>query len=170
MASRTQTEDGSLLRVPQEVPAAHMTASLRPSGSHAIRSAGWHLELPVAAKAAMKTSRPVDSRGTMGTSLRCPTQWGRIIIANCHGIIHNAACLHSLSPHQSKLSLHWYHADYDPSSMTSTASSSKIGSPMQAPNRAPLPPSLDEAALKLEAGQRNVNPLEEEREEELEDR
>ena len=47
MASSTQTEDGSLLRVPQEVPAAHMTASLRPSGSHAIRSAGWHLELPV---------------------------------------------------------------------------------------------------------------------------
>ena len=46
-ASYTQTEDGSLLRVPQEVPAAHMTASLRPSGSHAIRSAGWHLELPV---------------------------------------------------------------------------------------------------------------------------
>ena len=34
--SRTRTEDGSLLRVPQEVPAAHMTASLRPSGSHAI--------------------------------------------------------------------------------------------------------------------------------------
>eukprot|EP00964_Phaeocystis_antarctica_P081379 scaffold50915_cov66-Phaeocystis_antarctica.AAC.9 len=27
-ASRTQTEDGSLLRVPQEVLAAHMTASL----------------------------------------------------------------------------------------------------------------------------------------------
>ena len=47
MASSTQTEDGSLLRVPQEVPAAHMTASLRPSCSHAIRSAGWHLELPV---------------------------------------------------------------------------------------------------------------------------
>eukprot|EP00964_Phaeocystis_antarctica_P054436 scaffold31988_cov67-Phaeocystis_antarctica.AAC.5 len=46
-ASYTQTEDGSLLRVPQEVPAAHMTASLRPSGSHATRSAGWHLELPV---------------------------------------------------------------------------------------------------------------------------
>eukprot|EP00964_Phaeocystis_antarctica_P146299 scaffold112535_cov72-Phaeocystis_antarctica.AAC.1 len=27
-ASYTQTEDGSLLRVPQEMPAAHMTASL----------------------------------------------------------------------------------------------------------------------------------------------
>ena len=36
--SRTRTEDGSLLRVPQEVPAAHMTASFRPSGSHAIRT------------------------------------------------------------------------------------------------------------------------------------
>ena len=35
---RTQTEDGSLLRVSQEVPAAHMTASFRPSGSHAIRT------------------------------------------------------------------------------------------------------------------------------------
>eukprot|EP00964_Phaeocystis_antarctica_P039521 scaffold22614_cov33-Phaeocystis_antarctica.AAC.1 len=55
MASRTQTDDGSLLRVPQEVPAAHMTASLRPSGPHAIR-------LPWAAKGAMKTSRPVDAR------------------------------------------------------------------------------------------------------------
>jgi len=47
MASRTQTEDGSLLRVPQEVPAAHMTASLGPPGSHLVRVAGWHLELAV---------------------------------------------------------------------------------------------------------------------------
>ena len=45
MASRTQTEDGSLLRVPQEVPAAHMTASLGPPGSHLVRVAGWHLVL-----------------------------------------------------------------------------------------------------------------------------
>ena len=47
MASRTQTEDGSLLRVPQEGPAAHMTASLGPPGSHLVRVAGWHLELAV---------------------------------------------------------------------------------------------------------------------------
>ena len=47
LASRTQTEDGSLLRVPQEVPAAHMTASLGPPGSHLVRVAGWHLELAV---------------------------------------------------------------------------------------------------------------------------
>ena len=65
MASRTQTEDDSLLRVPQEVPAAHMTASLRLSGSQCRTPYGqpdgtW--SFPWAAKAAMKTSRPVNAR------------------------------------------------------------------------------------------------------------
>ena len=59
-----------------------------------------------------------------------------------------------------------------PSSMASPKPSSTsspkmysppMPSPMQAPNRAPLPPSLEEATLKLEAGQRNA--LEEELEE-----
>ena len=52
-----------------------------------------------------------------------------------------------------------------PSSMASPKPSSTsspkmysppMPSPMQAPNRAPLPPSMEEAALKLEAGQRNA--------------
>ena len=59
-----------------------------------------------------------------------------------------------------------------PSSMASPKPSSTsspkmysppMPSPMQAPNRAPLPPSLEEATSKLEAGQRNA--LEEELEE-----
>eukprot|EP00964_Phaeocystis_antarctica_P022898 scaffold12791_cov66-Phaeocystis_antarctica.AAC.1 len=64
MASRTQTEDGSLLRVPQDVPAAHMTASLGPSGSHLVRAGGRMA--PGASRgrprARLKTSRPVDTR------------------------------------------------------------------------------------------------------------
>eukprot|EP00964_Phaeocystis_antarctica_P110576 scaffold74924_cov43-Phaeocystis_antarctica.AAC.1 len=56
MASRTQTEDGSLLRVPQEVPAAHMTASLGPPGSHLVPRTGGRMA-PGACR-----GRPMDAR------------------------------------------------------------------------------------------------------------
>ena len=43
--SEAQSKHGILLNGPQDEPAAHMAASLRPTGSHPIRVAAWHLEL-----------------------------------------------------------------------------------------------------------------------------
>ena len=42
--SEAQSKHGNLLNEPQDEPAAHMAASLRPPGSHpiAIRLAVWH--------------------------------------------------------------------------------------------------------------------------------
>ena len=38
---------GNLLKGPWAGPKPHAAASLRPPGSHLVRVAGWHLELPV---------------------------------------------------------------------------------------------------------------------------
>ena len=43
--SEAQSKHGNLLNGPQDEAAAHMAASLRPTGSHPIRVAAWHLEL-----------------------------------------------------------------------------------------------------------------------------
>ena len=41
----THSKASNLPTGPQDDPAAHMAASLRPHGSHPIRVAAWHLEL-----------------------------------------------------------------------------------------------------------------------------
>ena len=43
---------------PQDGPAAHMAASLRPHGSHPIRVAAWHLELLFGGPGRVETPRP----------------------------------------------------------------------------------------------------------------
>eukprot|EP00964_Phaeocystis_antarctica_P074808 scaffold46075_cov61-Phaeocystis_antarctica.AAC.2 len=46
-ASDARSKDGNLLKGPWAGPKPHAAASLRPPGSHLVRVAGWHLELPV---------------------------------------------------------------------------------------------------------------------------
>ena len=61
--SKAQSKHGNLLNGPQDEPAAHMAASLRPPGSHPIRLAVWHLgSSSSAAKGVMRTSRPVADK------------------------------------------------------------------------------------------------------------
>ena len=43
---------------PQDGPAAHMAASLRPHGLHPIRVAAWHLELLFGGPGRVETPRP----------------------------------------------------------------------------------------------------------------
>ena len=43
---------------PQDGPAAHMAASLRPHGSHPIRVAAWHLELLFGGPGRVETPQP----------------------------------------------------------------------------------------------------------------
>ena len=54
----TYSKASNLPTGPQDGPAAHMAASLRPHGSHPIRVAAWHLELLFGGPGRVETPRP----------------------------------------------------------------------------------------------------------------
>jgi len=54
----THSKASNLPTGPQDGPAAHMAASLRPHGSHPIRVAAWHLELLFGGPGRVETPRP----------------------------------------------------------------------------------------------------------------
>ena len=61
----THSRASNLPTGPQDDPAAHMAASLRPHGSHPIRVAAWHLELRFGGPGRVETPRsgPEKLRG-----------------------------------------------------------------------------------------------------------
>ena len=64
---------------PQDEPAAHMAASLRPPGSHPIGLAAWHLELLLfGGQGLMRTSRPVADK--LGAVRQDPDLHGLLFI------------------------------------------------------------------------------------------
>ena len=57
-AGKTHSKASNLPTGPQDGPAAHIAASLRPHGSHPIRVAAWHLELLFGGPGRVETPRP----------------------------------------------------------------------------------------------------------------
>ena len=57
-SQETHSKASNLPTGPQDGPAAHMAASLRPHGSHPIRVAAWHLELLFGGPGRVETPRP----------------------------------------------------------------------------------------------------------------
>ena len=61
-AGETHSKASNLPTGPQDGPAAHMAAALRPHCSHPIRVAAWHLELLFGGPGRVETPRPAPEK------------------------------------------------------------------------------------------------------------